>query len=145
MAEINKADANKTGVKKRILLAEDDIFLTQLLTTRFQRAGIDVIKSSDGEDVLNILKSTAPDLILLDIILPKKSGFEVMEEIRSNPLLKDGPIIIISNLGQDSDIARGKQLGAAEYLIKAQTSIDDLVAKVKEFLDKPSQVLQSKT
>lgn len=137
MAEINKVADDKTAEnKKTVLLAEDDIFLTQLLTTRLQRAGINVIKAVDGEDILNILKTTAPDLILLDIILPKKSGFEVMEEMRANPLLKSGPIIIISNLGQESDIARGKQLGAVEYFIKAQTSIDDLVVKIKEFLDK---------
>ncbi len=137
MAEINKVAGDKTAEnKKTVLLAEDDIFLTQLLTTRLQRAGINVIKAVDGEDILNILKTTTPDLILLDIILPKKSGFEVMEEMRANPLLKSGPIIIISNLGQESDIARGKQLGAVEYFIKAQTSIDDLVVKIKEFLDK---------
>jgi DNA-binding response OmpR family regulator len=138
MAEIIKvADDKAAENKKTVLLAEDDIFLTQLLTTRLQRAGVNVIKAVDGEDILNILKTTTPDLILLDIILPKKSGFEVMEELRANPLLKTGPIIIISNLGQESDIARGKQLGAVEYFIKAQTSIDDLVVKIKEFLDKP--------
>jgi len=144
MAEINKVADDKTAEnKKTVLLAEDDIFLTQLLTTRLQRAGINVIKAVDGEDILNILKTVTPDLILLDIILPKKSGFEVMEEMRANPLLKSGPIIIISNLGQESDIARGKQLGAVEYFIKAQTSIDDLVVKIKEFLDKsvPAKVL----
>lgn len=122
--------------KKTVLLIEDDIFLSQLLSTRLQKAGIDVVKVFDGEAAIETLKTTKPDLMLLDIILPKKSGFEVMEEINSNPMLKDGPIIVISNLGQDADVARGKALGASEYLIKAQTGIDDLVEKIKAFLEK---------
>ena len=121
--------------KKTVLLIEDDIFLSQLLTTRLQKVGIEVLKIFDGEAAIEILKTTKPNLILLDIILPKKSGFEVMEEIHSNPMLQDGPILIISNLGQDSDIARGKALGASEYLIKAQTGIDELVEKIKSYLD----------
>jgi DNA-binding response OmpR family regulator len=70
----------------------------------------------------------------LDVILPKKNGFEVLEEIRQDPGLTHLPIIIISNLGQDTDVARGKDLGAIEYYVKAQTSIDDLVLKIKAFI-----------
>lgn len=125
--------------KKTVLLIEDDIFLSQLLTTRLQKSGIEVIKAFDGEAAIEILKTTKPNLMLLDIILPKKSGFEVMEEIHSNPMLKDGPIIVISNLGQDADIVRGKALGAVEYLIKAQISIDDLIEKIKSFLQDPKR------
>ncbi len=119
---------------KTVLLIEDDIFLSQLLSNRLQKAGIGVTKVFDGEAAIEILKTTKPDLILLDIILPKKSGFEIMEEINDNPMLKGGHIIIVSNLGQDADMARGKALGASEYLIKAQISIDDLVEKIKSLL-----------
>jgi len=122
--------------KKTVLLIEDDIFLSQLLTTRLQKAGVEVLKVFDGEAAIETLKTVKPNLMLLDIILPKKSGFEVIEEIHSNPMLQDGPILIISNLGQDSDIARGKALGAVEYLIKAQIGIDELVDKIKSYLDK---------
>jgi|SRR3989344_3448301 len=121
--------------KKTILLIEDDIFLSQLLTTRLEKAGIEVTKVFDGEAAIEILKTTKPDLMLLDIILPKKSGFEVMEEINGNPML-NGPIIIISNLGQEADVSRGRELGAIEYYVKAQTSIDELVERIKSFLDK---------
>ncbi|MBI1834038.1 MAG: response regulator [Candidatus Andersenbacteria bacterium] len=122
--------------KKTVLLVEDDLFLSQLLTTRLQRVSINVVKVFDGEEAVKTLKSTKPDLMLMDIILPKKSGFEVMEEIHSNPTLQDGPIVVISNLGQDTDIARARALGAVDYLIKAQTSIDDLVLKIQGFLKK---------
>ncbi len=121
----------------KILLIEDDPFLSSLLKNRLQKEGLEVIHTKDGEEALKSLKSGTVDLILLDIILPKKSGFEVMEEIRSDPQLQSGmPIIIISNLGQPEDVSKGYKLGAIEYFIKAKTSIDDLVSKIKEFLKK---------
>jgi DNA-binding response OmpR family regulator len=119
---------------KTVMVVEDDLFLSQLLSNRLSREGLNVIRAGDGEEALNILKDTKPDLILLDLILPKKSGFEVMEEIQKNPLLKKAPVVIISNLGQDDDISRGKQLGAVEYYVKAKISIEDLVVKVQELL-----------
>ena len=87
-------------------------------------------------EALNSLNNSVPNLILLDIILPKKSGFEVMEEVNKNPQLKNKktPIIIISNLGQPEDIERGRRLGAIEYFIKAKISIDELIEKTKSFI-----------
>ena len=122
----------------KVLLVEDDPFLSSLLKNRLQKEGIEITLAEDGEEALNFLKSTKPDLILLDLILPKKSGFEVMEEIRSDPQMQsqEMPIIIISNLGQPEDISRGEELGAIEYFVKAKTSIDELVEKIKSFLEK---------
>ena len=122
----------------KVLLVEDDPFLSSLLKNRLQKEGIEITLAKDGEEALNFLKSTKPDLILLDLILPKKSGFEVMEEMREDPQMQfQGlPIIIISNLGQPEDISRGQALGAIEYFVKAKTSIDELVEKIKGFLAK---------
>lgn len=122
----------------KVLLVEDDAFLSSLLKNRLQKENLEVSYAADGDEALNFLQTNNPDLILLDIILPKKSGFEVMEEIRNNPQIqgKEIPIIIISNLGQPEDIVRGQDLGAIEYFIKAKTSIDELVAKIKGFLEK---------
>ena len=120
----------------KILLVEDDVFLSSLLKNRFIKEGFEVALARDGEEAFDFLKNSTPDLILLDIILPKKSGFELMEDLRSNPQLREAPIIILSNLGQPEDVARGQQLGAIKYFIKAKTSIDDLIEKVKEFLKK---------
>ncbi len=119
---------------KKVLLVEDDPFLSQLLGTRLQRAGLEVDKAMDGEEAMNYLKNNRPDLVLLDLILPKKSGFQVLEEMRADPLVKDAPVIIISNLSQDSDVTKGKELGAVEYYVKARTSIDDLVSRVVSML-----------
>jgi len=123
----------------KILLVEDDPFLSSLLKNRLQKENLEVAYAMNGEEAVDFLKNMIPDLILLDIILPKKSGFEVMEEIRNNPQVqgKDVPVIIISNLGQPEDIARGQDLGAIEYFVKAKTSIDELVEKIKAFLEKP--------
>ena|SRR3989344_5574170 len=119
---------------KKILLIEDDPFLSSLLKNRLQKESYEVELVKSGGEVMPVLKKFKPDLILLDLILPEKSGFEVMEDIKSDPQLPKTPIVIISNLGQDSDIAKGKELGAADYLVKANISIDFLVGKVKEFL-----------
>ncbi len=120
----------------QILLVEDDVFLSSLLKNRLEKEGLRVSLAKDGDEALNLLKSLQPNLILLDLILPKKSGFEVMEEIKNDPQIssKEVPIIIVSNLGQPEDVNRGQELGAIEYFIKAKTSIDELVGKIKEFL-----------
>lgn len=119
---------------KKVLLVEDDPFLSSLLKNRLSREGVEVAHARDGQEALAYLESTKPDLILLDLILPKKSGFEVMEGIRRDPQLQSAPIIIVSNLGQPEDVQRGQELGAIEYFIKAKTSIDDLVVNILGFL-----------
>jgi len=82
------------------------------------------------------LKGERPDLILLDLILPKKNGFEVLQEIKANPALADIPVVILSNLGQESDIKRGMELGAADFLVKMEYSIDAVANKIREYLVK---------
>lgn len=126
MAEINA----------KILVIEDDPFLANLLKLRLQKEQMEVISAIDGEDAIKKLNDIEPDLILLDLILPKKSGFEVLENISKNPSLRNKPVIIISNLGQTADIQKGKELGAVEYFVKAKISIDDLILKIKDFLKK---------
>ncbi len=120
----------------KVLLVEDDPFLSNLLKVRLQKENVDVFLARDGEEALKRIEEDRPSLVLLDLILPKKSGFEILEKISTDPQLKDMPVIILSNLGQTSDIQRGKELGAIEYYVKAKISIDDLVGKVKTFLIK---------
>ena len=113
---------------------EDDQFLGSLLKNRLAKEAIDVQWATTGDEAIAQLEAQQFDLILMDIILPGYSGFEAMEKIVQNPGYGRTPVIIISNLGQESDIARGRELGAAAYFIKAQTPIDVLVQKIKEFL-----------
>lgn len=119
---------------KKVLLVEDDEFLSSLLRNRLLKSGVEVMHAKDGQQALDGLKTYKPDLILLDLILPKRSGFDVMEAIRQDPSLENAPIIIISNLGQPEDVQKGQELGAVEYFVKAKTSIEDLVSNILEFL-----------
>ncbi len=123
---------------QKILLVEDDPFLSSLLKNRLLKEGFEVVHARDGEEAITALRTTPVQLVLLDIILPKRSGFEVMEEIRTDMQVKlqnaNLPIIVISNLGQPEDMEKGKALGAIEYFVKAKTSIDDLVGRVKDFV-----------
>src|SRR3972149_7142141 len=123
---------------RKILLVEDDPFLSSLLKNRLQKEGFDIILAKDGQECIDQLKNIQPDLMLLDLILPKKTGFEVMEEIRLDPQFygKNVPIIVISNLGQREDISKSRQLGAVDYYVKAKISIDELIQKIKDFLIK---------
>lgn len=120
---------------QKILLIEDEPLLANLLKQRLEKNSFEVLLARDGEEGLKILRETKPDLILLDIILPKISGFELMETLRNNTDFQQAPIIIISNLGQDNDIEKGQSLGAVGYFIKAKISIEELVQQVKDFIE----------
>ncbi len=119
---------------KNILLVEDEKLLANLLKQRLEKENFSVFLAHDGEEALKVLKTQKPNLILLDIILPKISGFELMETLKNDPTYNQAPIVIISNLGQDTDVEKGQLLGAIGYFVKAQVSIEDLVGRVKEFL-----------
>ncbi|MDO8557468.1 MAG: response regulator [Candidatus Jorgensenbacteria bacterium] len=120
--------------QKNVLLVEDEPLLGNLLKQRLEREGINVVLKRDGEEALATLREFKPDLILLDIILPKISGFEVLEQLKIDPQFERAPVIIVSNLGQDSDIAKGQSLGAVQYFVKARLSIEDLVEQAKLLL-----------
>ena len=119
---------------KTILLVEDEPLLANLLKQRLEKDGMTVLLGRDGEEALNILRDHKPDLIILDIILPKVSGFELMEKLKNDPSFQKAPIVVVSNLGQESDIEKGQTLGAVGYFVKAKVSIEELVGHVKEFL-----------
>ena len=123
----------------KILLVEDDLFLSSLLKNRLEKEKFEVLAAHDGNEALKLLRAEKPDLILLDVILPGKSGFEVLEEIKADPQLHDKadiPVIIISNLGQETDMERGRELGVVDYFVKARISIDDLVKKAEGYIKK---------
>jgi DNA-binding response OmpR family regulator len=124
----------KKEAKRKILVAEDDVFLKKILQTKLTLKGFEAISAIDGEEALKQIIAVKPDLILLDLMMPKKNGFEVMEELNKNHPEIKAPIIILSNLGQESDIERGKKLGAVDYLVKSNFSINAIIDKVNEYL-----------
>ena len=121
-------------IKPKILLIEEDQFLYKILTVKLKRAGFDVFLAIDVEEGIKKAKETKPDLILLDLILPKINGFAVLSEIKKTPVLKKVPVVILSNLGQESDVEKGLRMGAEDYLIKTNLSLSEIVEKVKKHL-----------
>lgn len=117
--------------KKLVLLVEDDPFLSNILMMKLQKEGLNVIHAVDGDDALTKLNEGDYEMVLLDLILPKKNGFEVLETMRQDVRFENTPVIIVSNLGQDSDMEKARSLGVIDYIVKERLSIDDLVNKVK--------------
>lgn len=119
---------------RRILLAEDDRFLRKAAETALKRQGFSVLAAVDGDEALRMARAEAPDLILLDLIMPKLQGFEVLRALKADPATAATPVIILSNLGQESDVKQAMEAGAAGYFVKANLSLQDLVKRVDEAL-----------
>ncbi|MCX6718710.1 MAG: response regulator [Candidatus Staskawiczbacteria bacterium] len=119
---------------KKILIVEDDIFLRQLISKKMSSEGFDVSLAVDGADGVKEAKKIMPDLILLDLVLPTMDGFEVLSKIKADSETGSIPVIILSNLGQQEEISKGLKLGAADFLVKAQLTPEEIVEKVKTLL-----------
>jgi CheY-like chemotaxis protein len=119
---------------KRILLIEDEEIMIDLLQRKLSQAGYEVLVARDGEEGLKKMKEleTKPDLILIDIIMPKMGGFEVMEEKNKDEKLKKIPVIVISNSGQPVELERAIALGAKDWLIKTEFDPNEVLEKVKK-------------
>ena len=117
---------------KKILLIEDEEIMIDLLQRKLTQEGYEVSLAKDGVEGLEMIKEIKPDLILLDIVMPNKNGFEVMEEIQVDEALKDIPIIVISNSGQPVEIDKAKKLGARDWLIKTEFDPQEVIEKVKK-------------
>ncbi len=120
--------------RKVVLLIEDEIDLVDLYTEILNEAGYDVLPAYDGEDGIYKAKNDQWDLLLLDIMLPEKDGMAVLEEIQKEEVGKKGPIVLLTNLNSEDLIERAYKLGADDYLIKSEISLEDITKKVKQYL-----------
>lgn len=120
--------------QKVILLVEDDDNLANVYATRLEAEGFVAKRVANGEDALQMALQVKPDLILLDIMMPKVSGFDVLDILRKTPEVATTKIIMLTALSQDSDRERAKQLGVDDYLIKSQVVIADVVDRIKQHL-----------
>ena len=120
----------------KILIVEDDSALLEMYKIKFQESGFELLTASDGETGLNLAKQEKPHLVLLDIMMPKMDGFAVLGEIKKDPTTKDVIVLMLSNLGQKSDIEKGQQLGAADYIVKASMTPSQVFEKVQEYLSR---------
>lgn len=132
---------NQTDAK--IILVEDDSFISGMYQTKLSSLGFTVEVIDNGESAAERLaKDPLPDLILLDIVLPKKDGFEILEELRQSERTKNIPVILLTNLGQKPDVERGIKLGADDYIIKAHYTPTEVVEKITKVLDEKRPAAQ---
>ena len=118
----------------KILLVEDDDFLRELIVKKLNQENYEVSEAVDGEEAVKKVKEIVPDLVLLDLILPGMDGFKVLSQIKEDSALTHIPVIILSNLGQREDVEKALKLGAADYMIKAHFTPNEIIKKIKIFL-----------
>ena len=125
--------------KQKILLLEDEQVLGEILLNKLMSSGYDASWEMDGESGIQKMRAMKPDLVLLDIVMPKKDGYEVLEEMHKDAELKKIPVVVISNSGQPVEISRILELGAKDYIIKAQFSPDEVLEKIQKFIGKAAE------
>lgn len=130
----DNALSNSSASSKKILLVEDDDSLATVYQTRLQAEGFDTRRVPNGEEALSHTLEFKPDLILLDVMMPKVSGFDVLDILRNTPETANIKIIMLTALSQDSDKQRAEELGVDDYLVKSQVVIADVVDRIKQHL-----------
>lgn len=125
-------------MKKKIIIIEDEAIMNKMLRDSFKEAGFDVEYAVDGENGLALIKKGPADAVLLDIILPKMDGFEILENLKENKI-ETGPIILLTNLSEMKSVQKALDLGAKTYLLKADYQLDEIVQKIKDIIEKEKE------
>lgn len=118
----------------KVLIVEDDQMLQDMYAVKFEADGFTVLKASDGAAGLELARKEKPDAILLDVIMPKLDGFATLKELKADKALAKIPVVMLTNLGQEEDIKKGKELGANDYFVKANQTPGEIVIKVKNLI-----------
>ena len=124
-----------TEKKVKIILVEDDKFLSRMYKTKLDMEGFEVHTAFDGKTGLAMIQKESPDVLLLDIILPKLEGWDIIKQMKKDPATKNIPIIVLSNLGSDEDVAKAKLYGVKDYLVKAHFIPREVIAKIKKIIN----------
>lgn len=122
------------NLNKKILVIEDDSMISSMYKTKFEASGFIVLTAADGASGLELAKKEKPDIIMLDVILPRLDGFSVLEEIKKDEGTKNIPVIMLTNLGTEEDKAKGERLGALDYFVKASLTPGQISEKIKKAL-----------
>jgi DNA-binding response OmpR family regulator len=117
----------------RILIVEDDPLLVRIYSVRLKEEGFDVDVASDGNEAMENVKKQAPDLILLDLLMPRRDGFAFLDDLKALGLNPKPPVVVLTNLDKPDDAAKAKQMGADDYVVKGDTNMDAIIAKIKAF------------
>lgn len=119
---------------KKIVLIEDDMYLRKMYELGLKKAGFQVKSAENGKLGLELIESTQPDLVLLDVIMPELNGFEVLKRLNESGKIKNYQIIMLTNLGQEDDLKKALELGAKDYIIKSNFTISEVTQKIKKLL-----------
>ncbi len=122
--------------KKLVLLVDDDLTLREMYEERLKTEGFEIVQATNGSEAIQRAKEKKPAIVLLDIMMPKVNGFDVLKMMRADKELKDVPIIVLTALIQDVDRAQGKKLGATDYIVKSETMPGEVIVKIKKALKK---------
>lgn len=118
----------------KVLIVDDDPYISEMYSLKFKESNFDIETAMNGKDALDKVKTYQPDIVLLDIVMPVYDGFEVLKRLKADPATAAKKVVILSNLGQKEDIARGKELLANDYIIKAHFTPSEVVEKVRGIL-----------
>jgi DNA-binding response OmpR family regulator len=129
-------DSKENQKKKKIMIIEDDSFVMDIYQTKLNQEGYEVLLAENGAEALKKLEKEAPDLVLLDIVMPYIDGLQVLKKIKADKKLKDIPVILLTNLSQKEDINEGLGLGADDYLIKSHFTPSEVLEKIKKYIKK---------
>lgn len=116
---------------KTILLVDDDLTLREMYEERLKTEGFTIVQASNGEEALSKAKEIKPSIILLDIMMPKINGFDVLKDLKADPDLHNIPVIVLTALIQDVDRVQGNKLGAADYIVKSETMPGEVITKIR--------------
>lgn len=125
-----------TNKKASVLIIEDDSYISDMYRIKLESEDFEVAIAKDGIVGIKMLEKQKPDIVLLDVVMPKIDGFSVLKTIKRNPELKEIPIVLLTNLGQKENVEKGFELGADSYIIKAHFTPSEVVEKIKEILKK---------
>lgn len=123
---------------QKIILIEDDEVLCKVIYEELSESGFDVHRAYDGATGLKMVQDEKPDLVLLDLIMPQKHGFDVLEELKKSPATRDIPVVVLTMLGRDDDIKKGLKLGANDYIVKSQHAVAEITEKILKFFGEES-------
>lgn len=132
---LNKKSNSVNLEGKKIMWVEDDQFLNDIIARKLSSTKCLYFHSAEGEEALKIINREIPDIVMLDIVLSGIDGFEILRRIKSDPKTKNIPVILLSNLGQASDIEKGKSLGAVRFMVKATVTPDEIIDQIKEVIN----------
>ncbi len=124
----------QTGKAIKIMLIEDDTFLSSMYAEKLSSENFLVVTAMDGQEALEKIKREIPDVVLLDIMIPKVNGFEVLKRIKTDAATAAIPVILLTNLSQENEVKQGLDLGASDYLVKAHFTPTEVIGKIKKVL-----------